>query len=128
VRERSQKKSADGKRPRPAIAHSVTKIPVFSHFQNIRLRDFPDGGRRKLTSISADGGKTGRMNFSELTLPQKVAAQELALRALQDEVKELRALIVSLVDVVATPMTSPEHKTSLATLLAIRNRMRGSAS
>lgn len=68
------------------------------------------------------------MNFSELTLPQKVAAQELALRALQDEVKELRALIVSLVDVVATPMTSPEHKTSLATLLAIRNRMRGSAS
>jgi hypothetical protein len=63
------------------------------------------------------------MDFSELTLPQKVAAQELAIRALQDELSQLRALIVSLIDVVATPMPSPVHEASLAALLAVRNRM-----
>jgi hypothetical protein len=63
------------------------------------------------------------MNFSELSLPQKVAAHELSLRALQDEVHELRALIVALVDVVATARDAPEYEARLATLIGARNRM-----
>jgi hypothetical protein len=63
------------------------------------------------------------MNFSELSLPQRVAAHELSVRALQDEVRALRALITALVDVVATATNSPEHEAALAVLLAARNRV-----
>ena len=35
------------------------------------------------------------MDFSELSLPQKVAAHELSVRALEDEVHVLRSLVAS---------------------------------
>jgi hypothetical protein len=62
------------------------------------------------------------MNFSELTLPQKVAAHELSLRALQDETRALRALVVALIGIVASPVGSAEYEASLAVLNAERNR------
>jgi len=60
------------------------------------------------------------MDFSELSLPQKVAAHELSLRALEDEMHALRALIVALIDVVTSPVGSPDYEASLKTLLAER--------
>jgi hypothetical protein len=62
------------------------------------------------------------MDFSELSLPQKVAAQELTLRALQDEARALRALVLALIGVVTSTVGSPEYEASLAALLAERNR------
>jgi hypothetical protein len=63
------------------------------------------------------------MDFSELSLPQKVAAQELSLRAAQDETRALRALVMALVCVVTSPVGSPEYEASLSVLLAERNRV-----
>lgn len=63
------------------------------------------------------------MDFSELSLPQKVAAHELTLRTLQDEVRASRALIVALIDVVASQVGSPEYEVALAALLTERNRI-----
>jgi len=60
------------------------------------------------------------MDFSELTLPQKVAAHELSVRAMQDETRALRALIVALIGVVTSPVGSPDYEASLKTLLAER--------
>jgi hypothetical protein len=62
------------------------------------------------------------MDFSELSLPQKVAAHELAVRAMQDETRALRALIAALIGVVASPVGSADYEKSLATLLAERSR------
>jgi hypothetical protein len=62
------------------------------------------------------------MDFSELSLPQKVAAQELTLRAVQDEARALRALVLALIGVVTSTVGSPEYEASLAALLAERNR------
>ena len=61
------------------------------------------------------------MDFSELSLPQKVAAHELSLRALQDETHVLRALVTALIGVVTSGVGSPEYDTSLATLIAARS-------
>ena len=54
------------------------------------------------------------MDFSELSLPQKVAAHELSLRALEDETRVLRALVVALIRVVTSPVGSPDYESSLA--------------
>ena len=62
------------------------------------------------------------MDFSELTLPQEVAAHELSLRALQDETRALRALALALVGVVTAAVGSPEYEASLTALLAERSR------
>jgi len=62
------------------------------------------------------------MDFSELSLPQKVAAHELSLRAMQDETRALRALVAALIGVVTSPVGSPDYETSLSTLLAERVR------
>jgi hypothetical protein len=62
------------------------------------------------------------MDFSELSLPQKVAAHELSLRAMQDETRVLRALVAALIGVVTSPVGSPDYEVSLATLLAERAR------
>jgi len=62
------------------------------------------------------------MDFSELSLPQKVAAHELSLRALQDETHALRALVAALIGVVTSAVGSPEYDASLQSLLAERNR------
>jgi hypothetical protein len=62
------------------------------------------------------------MDFSELSLPQKVAAHELSLRALRDETHALRALVAALIGVVTSSVGSPEYDASLATLVAARNR------
>ena len=62
------------------------------------------------------------MDFSELSLPQKVAAHELSLRATQDETRALRALVAALIDVVTSPVGSPDYETALSTLLAERAR------
>ena len=62
------------------------------------------------------------MDFSELSLPQKVAAHELSLRALQDETRMLRALVAALIGVVTSSVGSPEYESSLAALIAQRNR------
>jgi hypothetical protein len=58
------------------------------------------------------------MDFSELSVPQKVAAHELSLRAMQDETHALRALVVALIGVVTSPVGSPDYEASLAALLA----------
>ncbi len=63
------------------------------------------------------------MDFSTQSLPQRVAAHELTLRALQDEVHALRALVVSMIDVVAAAKSSTEYEASLAALIAERNRI-----
>ena len=63
------------------------------------------------------------MDFSELSLPQQVAAQELSLRAVQDETRALRTLVLALVAVVTSPVGSPEHEASLAALRAERTRI-----
>ena len=62
------------------------------------------------------------MDFSELSLPQKVAAHELSMRALEDEVHVLRSLVAALIGVVASPVGSPEYEASLSRLLAERAR------
>ena len=62
------------------------------------------------------------MDFSELSSPQKVAAHELSLRAVQDETRALRALVAALIGVVTSPVGSPEYETSLSMLLAERAR------
>ena len=62
------------------------------------------------------------MDFSELSLPQKVAAHELSLRAVQDEARALRVLVVALIGVVISPVGSAEYEASLAALLVERNR------
>ena len=62
------------------------------------------------------------MDFSELSLPQKVAAHELSLRAMQDDTHALRTLVLALIGVVTTPVGSAEYEASLALLLAERNR------
>lgn len=62
------------------------------------------------------------MHFSELSLPQKVAAHELSLRALEDETRALRALVAALIDVVTSPVGAPKYESSLAALLAERTR------
>lgn len=63
------------------------------------------------------------MDFSELSLPQKVAAHELTLRTLQDEVRASRALLIALIDVVTSPAGSPEYEAALTALLAERKRI-----
>ena len=62
------------------------------------------------------------MDFSELSLPQKVAAHELSLRALEDEMRALRSLVAALIGVVASPVGSGEYESSLSRLLAERAR------
>ena len=62
------------------------------------------------------------MDFSELSLPQKVAAHELSLRALEDEMHALRALIVALIDVVTSPVGTPRYEASLSALQIERSR------
>jgi hypothetical protein len=62
------------------------------------------------------------MDFSELSLPQKVAAHELAVRAMQDETRVLRALVTALIGIVTSPVGSPDYEKSLVTLLAERAR------
>jgi hypothetical protein len=62
------------------------------------------------------------MDFSELSLPQKVAAHELSLRALEDETRELRALVAALIGVVTSAVGSHEYEASLAALIAERKR------
>ena len=66
--------------------------------------------------------KTCRMDFSELSLPQKVAAHELSLRAVQDETRALRALVAALIGVVTSSVGSAEYEASLAALVIERNR------
>ena len=78
--------------------------------------------RGELTLRLQSNRKTCRMNFSELTLPQKVAAHELSLRAVQDETRALRALVVALIGIVASPVGSAEYEASLAVLNSERNR------
>jgi hypothetical protein len=63
------------------------------------------------------------MDFSELSLPQKVAAHELTLRAVQDEAHALRALVVALIGVVTSPVGSGDYEAALAALLAERTRI-----
>lgn len=62
------------------------------------------------------------MDFSDLSLPQKVAAHELSLRAMQDETRALRALVTALMAVVTAPVGSPDYEAGLLALLAERNR------
>ena len=62
------------------------------------------------------------MDFSELTLPQQVAAHELSLRALDDEMRELRALVAALIGVVTSAVGSREYDAALAALIAERKR------
>jgi hypothetical protein len=62
------------------------------------------------------------MDFSELSLPQKVAAHELSLRAMEDETRALRSLVAALIGVVASQVGSPEYESSLSLLLAERAR------
>lgn len=62
------------------------------------------------------------MDFSDLSLPQRVAAHELSVRALEDETRALRRLVAALIEVVAAPVGSPEYETGLSALLAERNR------
>ena len=61
------------------------------------------------------------MDFSELSLPQQVATHELSLRALQDETRALRALVIALIGVVTSSVGSAEYEASLAALIAERN-------
>lgn len=60
------------------------------------------------------------MDSSDLS--QRVAAQELSLRALEDETRALRALVAALIGVVASTVGSAEYDASLAVILAERNR------
>jgi hypothetical protein len=62
------------------------------------------------------------MDFSELSLPQKVAAHELSLRTVQDEARALRALVTALIAVITAPVGSPDYEASLSALLAERTR------
>jgi hypothetical protein len=61
------------------------------------------------------------MDFSELSLPQQVATHELSLRALQDETRALRALVIALIGVVTSSVGSAEYEASLAALIVERN-------
>jgi hypothetical protein len=62
------------------------------------------------------------MDFSDLSLPQRVAAHELSVRALEDETRALRRLVTALIGVVTSQVGSAEYESGLSALLAERNR------
>lgn len=62
------------------------------------------------------------MDFSDLSLPQKVATHELSVRALEDETRALRRLVAALIGVVTAQVGSAEYQAALSALLAERNR------
>lgn len=59
------------------------------------------------------------MEFAELTLPQQVAEHENELRALEDEMRQVRRLLLALVDQLAMLAGSAEQAEELKALLAL---------
>ena len=81
-----------------------------------------------MTLLTQNDGKNVRMNFSELSLPQQVAAHELEVHALRKEVHRLQKVVASLIDMLEQPASSPDYFAKLKVLLIERDRMRQSGS
>jgi hypothetical protein len=64
------------------------------------------------------------MEFSELTLPQQIAAHELEIRALHAALRRQQLLFATLVDLVELPPNSSECMHLLRTLRAERDSIR----
>jgi hypothetical protein len=64
------------------------------------------------------------MEFSDLTLPQQVAAHELEIRSLRGALRHQEQLFAMLVDLVELPPNSPECMHLLRMLRAERDSIR----
>jgi hypothetical protein len=77
-----------------------------------------------LTLLTQHDDKNIGMEFSELSLPQQVAAHELEMHALRNEVHRLQTVIASLIDMLEQPASSPDFFAKLRALLIERDRIR----
>jgi hypothetical protein len=66
------------------------------------------------------------MEFSELTLPQQVAAHELEIRSLRGALRRQQQLVATLIDLVELPPNSAECMHLLRALRAERDSIRQS--
>ena len=85
---------------------------------------FPSSGRCALTRLRQAGCDARRMEFTELTLPQQVAAHELEIRSLRGALRHQEHLFAMLIDLVELPPTSPECMHLLKALRAERDAIR----
>lgn len=78
----------------------------------------------RLTIRRRRPGDTARMDFENLTLEQKLAVQELEIRALRNEVQNHDEVLAALIDLLSKPSGSAEFAHDLKKLLTQRDAMR----